>query len=839
MANNNSNNSNNSNNPNQPFGAQFDRLSRNALNIAENLSDSLGHIYVGSEHLVYGILSQDITNSLIQIQVKPNNELGYKSLIENIKVFSVNTTAQIRKTSKGAKLSNETKIFTKELTNVLDSALMVAMTYGYDKITIEHLFFGILETKKSHGKQVLGLTDAYSKEMVEFLVLHFEDYADKLETAADNQKFTSAGGSKPKSSKGANVLELYGQNLNQKVAATSDFSVTGREPELKQLILTLVRKQKNNPIVLGEPGVGKTALIELLANKINEGLVPQDLKGKQIYSIDTSSMLAGSIFRGEFEQKLKQLMAEVIEKKNIILFIDELHTVIGAGSGMDKGLDMSNILKPYLARGQISMIGASTNDEYRQVIKKDKAFERRFQPVFLDPPSLSETKDILMASKQSYADYHKVEISEDVIDKVLDLAARYLPHRYFPDKALDILDEACAYRKLQPEKLSHVLEKEDVNQIVAKMASIPLEKLNESIFTKIAKLEKVLGTQIFGQSEAISSLVKSLKRSYSGVNYSHGPISSFLFLGPTGVGKTQLVKTLANELFGNADKNLLKIDMSELSEKHNISRLTGTSAGYVGYDDAPQLTEFLLKQPNSIVLFDEIEKGHPTVLNLLLQMLEDGYITDGKGQRVSCKDAIIILTSNIGVSEFNNSISSIGFSSPKSLKDGADKNFTEAKKRVLETLSKTIKPEILGRLTDKIVFNPITKEILAQIIEHELNLVSVNFVKQSRMFAFKQEVVGLLVDKVGDGFKYGARDVKKVIQKELLDVLSESVLDNPGRFLFEVGINGQEVVVLKEVKDSKKKSKLGLNNIQKLETLESLNSIDLREPPLENEKVAF
>jgi ATP-dependent Clp protease ATP-binding subunit ClpC len=799
------------------FVAEFDRFSRNALNIASNLSDSLGHPYIGSDHLMYGILSQDINNSLIQIQVKPSGESGFRALIENIKINADNNKTG-RPIAKD--LNNQGKGYSKELVKVLDTAFMAAMSYNYDVVTVEHLFLGILETNMAYAKIVLGITDSYAKEMVEFLVLHFEDYADKIERANKNKD--SKGENKSKSDKSQNgslfgvapiiqktsgssksVLETFGINLNDKLKKTKDFIVSGRDKELEEVIITLLRKQKNNPIIIGEPGVGKTALVELLALKINQGLVPDGLKDKLIYSVDTASIIAGSIFRGEFEQKIKVLMQEVMTRKNVILFIDELHTVIGAGAGMEKGLDMSNILKPYLARGEVSIIGATTNDEYRTVVKKDKAFERRFQPVTVEQPSIEQTKDIVMSSLESYQNFHAVSVSEKLVDKIIDLGSRYLPQRFFPDKAFDILDEACALRKLQPKKISSDLLDEDVNKVVSKMSSIPLEKLNESIFVKISNLESRLNNEIFGQKEAINSLVRSLKRSYSGVNYHNGPISSFLFLGPTGVGKTQLVKSLAQELFGD-EKSLLKIDMSELSEKHSISRLTGTSAGYVGYDDAPQLTEFLLKRPNSIVLFDEIEKGHPQILNLLLQMLEDGYVTDGKGNKISCKDTVMILTSNIGVDEFNNTVSEIGFATNDNLEKELMDNFEKSKKRVLDSLSSKIKPEILGRLTDKIVFNPITEEILEKIIDHELSLLKSNFIKMGKLLIIESTVVSHLVTLVGKEIKFGARDVKKVIQKEVLDVLSEAVLDNPNQFELSIAMVKNNVEVIAKKKQVKK-----------------------------------
>lgn len=752
---------------------QFDRLSRNAMNIAENLAKSLNHSYIGSEHLVYGILSQDINSSLIQINIKSPGENSFKLLVENIKINS----KEVLKTTKGGTVNNP--IFTDELKSVLDNAIMVAMNYSFSKITIEHLFFGILVTPYASAKKILHINEEYASEMTEFFILHFEENMRREKEKPDNinninkeQKNNNTNNTKKPS-----VLDTFGTNLNEKFKKDDELIVTGREKELESIILTLSRRTKNNPIIIGEPGVGKTALVELLVQKITNKTVPEWLQNKQIYSIDISSILSGSIFRGEFEQKLKALINEAITKKNIILFIDELHTVIGAGTGTDKGLDMSNILKPYLARGELTVIGATTSDEYRTIVKKDKAFERRFQPIHIEEPTILETKIILNTVKSNYEKFHKVEVSPEIVNKVVDLTAKYLPSRYFPDKALDVLDEICALRKYKQKKGTKVVDTEDINIVISKMTGVPVEKLNESIFTKLIQLEEKLNQQIFGQGEAINKLTKALKRSYSGVSYHTGPIASFIFLGPSGVGKTQLAKALSEELFGDNNKSMLKIDMSELSEKHSISRLLGTSAGYIGFDEPPQLTEFLKKKPNSIILLDEIEKGHPVIFNLLLQMLEDGYITDAKGEKISCKDAIIILTSNIGISQFNFNASNIGFS--KAHNKEALVEFSTTKNDILEQLQKTIKPEVLGRISDKIVFNPLDPEVIEKIILHEISLINKNFRSQNKHLTISKKIVDNITELASKNLQYGARDLKRIIQEQILDELSEFVLSNP------------------------------------------------------------
>ena len=832
------------NSNNGPVG-QFDRLSRNAMNIAENLSETLGHSYIGTEHLVYGILSQDISNNIIQVQIKHPQDNGFRMLIENIKSF-----AAVYEKDNKIKPTKGLKTFTEELQNSLDQAIIAVLTYGYNKVTVEHLFYGILATPNSNAKKVLNIKNAQSKEMVDFLISHFEDHFEMNSDGKKRMIMDSSyseknmdnfiggidgedglSGDKDKTGRGRantgnknSALAQYTTNLNIQVKSEKLFKIASRDDELNKIILTLCRKQKNNPIIIGEPGVGKTSLVELLADRINKDKVPSHLKGKQIYSLDLTSMIAGSIFRGEFEQKIKNLMKELIKNENIILFIDEIHTVVGAGSSQEKGLDFSNILKPYLVKGQVAVIGATTTDEYRTVIKKDKAFERRFQPITIEEPTLEETKEILMSIKESYEKFHNIEISSDVVSRVVELSSRYLQNRFFPDKAIDVLDEACSYRKLKSKRNNTKLSPEDINYVISKTTSIPLEKLNDSILTKISNLESILNSKIFGQKEAVSSLTKALKRSYSGVNYHTGPIASFIFLGPTGVGKTQLVKSLATELFGNEKISLLKIDMSELTEKHSISRLTGTSAGYVGYDDAPQLTEFLSKHPNSIILLDEIEKGHPQILNLLLQMLEDGYITDGKGVQVSCKDCIIILTSNIGMDELNKKAGQIGFSTASEIGYHREQ-YNETRDSVLKSLSKSIKPEILGRLTDKIVFNAITPSVMELIVRNEINYLSANLSKKGKLLTCSNELIEYIIELACKKSEYGARDVKRIIQDKVMDPISESIIASPKQFAFEIDMD-KGMVTLKKPKTKKTKSSIELGSGE--------SSMIKSEPALEN-----
>lgn len=593
-----------------------------------------------------------------------------------------------------------------------------------------------------------------------------------------------------------------------------------------------------------------------MAKRINQGKVPEWLIDKKILSLDVGGLVAGSVFRGEFEQRLKAIIEEVVEAKDVILFIDELHTVIGAGgSGNSHGPEMANILKPALARGEISVIGATTEDDYRSVIKKDKAFERRFQPVRLEEPDQSQTINILKGIKVVYENYHNSLFPDELLPRLVELADRFLPERKFPDKAIDILDESLVrcristndqntvnkeaeknwssiekqildlirqkneailnhnvelsqkfeedQKKLEEElaklniknketKKTSVVTQDVLEKVVAEMSGVPLVRISSNIFTQVKSLKERLERQIFGQQEATDEITAALKRSYAGVNPHKGPIASFLLLGPTGVGKTELVKVLTSELYGDPNKYLLKLDMSEFREKHQISRLLGAPAGYVGYEDAPQLTEFLRKKPYSVILFDEIEKGHPENLNILLQMLEEGHVTDAKGVKVSCEHALIFMTSNLGRNQLNKFASKLGFID---LNQEEEADYESVKKQVMEQVEKTIKPEILGRMTGKIVFRPISHNILRQIIYKELNLIQKHLLTQSRATAFKEEVVEYLIEIANKNLEYGAREIKSLIARNVQDKIAEFLLDNPAATNMEIGTKDKQVVV--------------------------------------------
>ncbi|MEI6729044.1 MAG: ATP-dependent Clp protease ATP-binding subunit [bacterium] len=829
---------------------KFDNRAKNALAIAQQIAIQLGHSYIGSEHLLFGILSQPQDGLPFQMAFIDN--ISNQELLEIIRRQGFQRFQGENKTNS---LPNNSLLpeITQELQSCLDSSIRVAEMYNYSYIGIEHLIYGVLETKSSHGQQIMNLTDTSSTKLREILNSIFTSYSQ----GAKNEETVSAQNVAKKKFKGQNsALDFFTTSLNQKVANETGFNLVSRDKEVDRLLQILTRKNKNNPIILGEPGVGKTALVEGLAKRINEGKVPEWLVNKKILALDVGNLVAGSVFRGEFEQRVKAILEEVVEAKDIILFIDEVHTVIGAGgSGSSGGPEMSSILKPALARGEISIIGATTEDEYRTIIKKDKAFERRFQPVRLDEPGIPETIDIIKGIKPMYENYHTSILPDELVEPLVNLANRFMPERNFPDKAIDVLDEVLVrsriltaqknkdsqkneqdWESIEKQILGLIKQKNDailsqnielskkfeddqkrleeqlaklnieskeirkfsmvtldlLEKVVSEVSGVPIVRISSNVYTQIKSLKSSLDMQIFGQIEATAEITQALKRSYAGVNPHTGPIASFLLLGPTGVGKTELVKVLTSELYGDPNKYLLKIDMSEFREKHQMSRLLGAPAGYVGYEDAPQLTEWLRKKPYSVILFDEIEKGHPENLNILLQMLEDGKVTDAKGNSVTCEHALIFLTSNLGKNQLNRFASKIGFIEPS---DEEEQSYQDIKKQVIEEVERKVKPEILGRLTAKIVFRPISSTVLKQILYKELSEIQKHMLKQGKSVVFKENLIEFLVEKANKKLEYGAREVKSLVAREIQDPIAEFLLDNPTQMSMEVFCKKDIIVV--------------------------------------------
>jgi ATP-dependent Clp protease ATP-binding subunit ClpC len=838
---------------------KFDSRAKNALAIAQQIAIQLGHTYIGSEHLLFGILSQPQDGLPFQMAFIDN--------ISNQELLDIIRRQGFEKFQQKSQNKNETDQaflpeITQELQTCLDSAIRIAENFSYSYIGIEHLIYGILDTKASHGQQIMNLTESSSSKLKEILNSIFVSYSQGLQPDNHIKNIDSLNGAKtarkPRGQRDS-VLEFFTTNVNQRVSTEKDFQLIQRDKEVERIIQVLSRKNKNNPIILGEPGVGKTALVEGLAKKINSGNVPEWLQEKKVLSLDLGNLVAGSVFRGEFEQRLKAIIEEIIEAKDIILFIDEIHAAIGAGGSNQNGPDFASMIKPALARGEVSIIGATTEDEYRTIIKKDKAFERRFQPIRLDEPDESQTITIIKGIKAMYENYHSTILPDELVPELVSLADRFIPERFNPDKSIDVLDEVLVRCRIQTaqkqiqdkqkeeewvdiekrildlikkknnailnqdlelsqkieddqkkleEKLSQlnvdskearkfsIATKEILEKVISEISGVPLVRISSNIYTQIKNLQKALDSQIFGQEEATSQVSQALKRANAGVNPNTGPIASFLLLGPTGVGKTELVKVLTKEMYGDPSKYLLKIDMSEFRERHNMSRLLGAPAGYVGYEDAPQLTEFLRKKPYSVILFDEIEKAHPETLNILLQILDEGKVTDAKGHTVSCEHALIFMTSNLGKNRLNKFASKLGFIEP-----GQEENedYESLKKQVMGEVERTVKPEILGRITAKIVFKPITKSVLRQVIIKELSGIQRHMLKQGKSIVFSEEVIDQIIFKANSKLEYGAREVKSLVAEIVQDPVAEKLLDNPLANKLEVTSDKDKIIV--EVKE--------------------------------------
>jgi len=818
---------------------KFDARAKNALAVTQQIAIQLGHGYIGSEHLVFGILSQPQDG--LPIQMSFLDSMNNNDLLDIIRKQGDERKKQFQLESEEA-YNEMLPMITEELQDCLDSAISVAEAFNYNYIGIEHLIFGVIENAESHGQALMNFNATDVEKLRENLIALFEGMAQKSQPSIqENPKAKKQNGPISRSAPAGvpSILRYFSTNINDRIAADPTFNLLEREAEIDRMIQILSRRNKNNPIILGEAGVGKTALVEGLAKRIVDGVVPTWLLNKKIFSLDVASLVAGSVFRGEFEQRLKAIFEEVIKDGNIILFIDELHTVVGAGSGMDRGPDMVNIMKPALARGEISIIGATTEDEYRTIIKKDKAFERRFQPIRVEEPDLKQTVAILQGIKAGYEDHHNATFPDEYLFPLVELSSRFLPGRHFPDKAIDVLDETLVRARLLSAEDAQLSKKQEENwssiekqilelirqkneailnnqndlskkiekdqkkleeelaklnaknvkhqqksvvsmplleKTVSEMSGVPLVRISSDIYQQISHLEGALGKQIYGQTEAIHNIAQALKRQYAGVSPHKGPIASFLLLGPTGVGKTELVKVLTRELYGDPDKYLLKLDMSEFRERHQMSRLLGAPAGYVGYEDAPQLTEFLRKKPYSVILFDEIEKGHPENLNILLQMLEEGKVTDARGNSVTVEHAVIFLTSNLGKSQFNKFAGKLGFTD---IGDEEEQDYVALKAQVMQEVEKTIKPEILGRLTSRIVFRPINADGMKEIVRKELRELQNHLLKQGRVLEFTDEIVNHLLSKHKEKLEYGAREVKSLVAAWVQDPLAEFLLEHP------------------------------------------------------------
>lgn len=804
--------------PNSPDFQDFlNHLTNNALQSlkhADAIARSFGSAYVGTEHLLLGVLAQE-------------SSMGSK-ILEGAGItldrarLALNLTPKTLVINMGAKgLSEAAKL-------TLRMAYDVAQDYAQEYCGTEHILFSILSQKNASATKLLRSMnvdiDTLTNELEHFL--NRQQYEDDHSEAAGE-----GGAARRTATKKARktALDIYGTDLTAEARAGKLDPVVGRETQLRRVITILNRRSKNNPVLIGEPGVGKTAIVEGLAQRIISEDVPDSLLDKRIVMLDLAGMIAGTKYRGEFEERLKKVMAELEKDKKTIVFIDELHLIVGAGAA-EGAMDAGNILKPALARGKIQLIGATTTEEYTKHIEKDSALERRFQPIQVPETTRGETLAILKGLRKHYEKFHGVKISDEVLDDTVTLAGRYINDRFMPDKAIDLLDETAAHlrvdkgktnpdvRRLQKElklvntrideavdaedyeraaraktrasQIKEELEKmqekhktsksltiasDDVADVVARMTGVPVKKVIRSEAKYLLNLEKNIGKHVIGQNEAVEAVARAVRRNRSGISSESRPIGSFIFLGPTGVGKTELARVLAREFFGS-DKALVKIDMSEFSEHHNVSRLVGAPAGYVGYDDGGQLTDKIRRQPYSLVLFDEIEKAHPDVFNMLLQVLEDGYLTDAKGRRIDFSNTIIIMTSNIGADKLQKE-AGLGFSAERSRDfDDLDALHSQNKEKVMEQLKKELRPELLNRIDKVIVFRALTKKDIYRIIDLQIDELKSRLQKRGLSVQLTPAAKQYLLSNGYDA-KNGVRPLRRLIQDTIEDRVALDLLD--------------------------------------------------------------
>ena len=748
-----------------------------ALQNANSFAKYIGSKYVGTEHILYGLLEVE-------------EGIAFNILTE----FDVNKFKVLSYVEKGTK-KVKSATYSQKALECLSIAEETRKAVEAEVIGTEFVLFGLLKQLDSNALEILKETAS-----------NFEELFNKVNKLLNDMLLQSSENAILDNG----MLKAYGRNLNELAKENKIDDVFGREKEIARIFQILSRKTKNNPCLVGEAGVGKTAIIEGMAYKIANGEAPTKFSNSTIYTIDVSSMVAGSKYRGEFEDRLKRVIQEAQEDPNAILFIDEIHTIIGTGSA-EGSLDAANILKPILARGDIKVIGATTNDEYRKHIEKDSALERRFQKVIIEEPTKEETLDILFKVKPVYEKFHNVEIPDDVVEEIVELSSRYINDRFFPDKAIDVLDEVCSLsstlknqknsidfkneiknalnnddiikalqiskkeestssKKKSNSKVTKV-SKESVRKVVSNWSGIPLENISSSEYDSLINLEKNLKKQIIGQDKAIELISKAIKRGKSGVKDPKKPIGSFMFLGPTGCGKTETCKALARELF-NSEDAIIKFDMSEYMEKHTASKLIGAPPGYVGYEEGGQLTEKVRKKPYSIILFDEIEKAHGDVLNILLQVLDEGKLTDSEGRVADFKNTIIIMTSNIGAKEFSNG-KKLGFSS-----SDEEVEFKAIEKNVLSELKKELKPEFINRIDEVIVFNRLSKENVSIIAKNLINEVVARLPQYN--ITIDKSILDAVI-KEGYSVEYGARPIKRSIQKLVENPLADYIINTKGK----------------------------------------------------------
>ena len=805
----------------------YTKKAEKVLEIAKKASRSMHHSYIGTEHLLIGLLGEGSGAAAKVLSSAGVDEERILELIENLIAPSGNVIVA------------DAGGYSPRTLRVLENAAKEAERFKNEKVGTEHLLIALIKEADCAAVRLLNTLGVNLQRLyVETLTAMGED------VSLHKDEFQNGKLAKKKNLEATPTLNQYSRDLTQLAKEGGLDPVIGREEEMQRVIQILSRRSKNNPCLIGEPGVGKTAVVEGLAQNIVSGMVPDSVLNKRVVTLDLSGMVAGSKYRGEFEERIKKVLAEVKKAGNILLFIDELHTIIGAG-GAEGAIDASNILKPSLARGEIQLIGATTIEEYRKYIEKDAALERRFQPVTVEEPDEEQAVAILTGLRPQYEAHHHVKITDEGIRAAVQMSERYINDRNLPDKAIDLMDEAASRVRLgsfktpkqmketeqrireldiileeavrglrlgdakaareellkrhakqikkyhkDAEKKEPLVNENEIAEVVSSWTKIPVKKLTADESAKLAKLEKTLHKRVIGQEEAVSAVAKAVRRGRVGLKDPNRPIGSFLFLGPTGVGKTEISKALAEAVFGN-EQAMIRVDMSEYMEKHSVSKMVGSPPGYVGYDEGGQLSEKVRRNPYSVVLFDEIEKAHPDVFNILLQVLDDGHITDAQGRKVDFKNTIIIMTSNAGAQSIV-SPKHLGFGS----QDDEKQNYEYMKQGVMEEVRRIFKPEFLNRIDETIVFHALTKEDMKQIV----TLLVKTLVERCRTqmeieLHIRDSVKAYIVETAYDP-KYGARPLRRMIQSKIEDAIAEEIL--AGRIKrgdrVEVGLKKKEIV---------------------------------------------